>query len=194
MHDFISTNRGRLRDPVILGLSGSAGVGKDTAASYLEKEHGFVPYAFADPLRNMLEALLVESNLDYAYIYERQLKEQPIPGLGFSFRHLAQTLGTEWGRALAEDFWLRLAEMSLGLPDAPIHDRIVITDVRYPNEAAWVQHHGGRVARIYRPTAAVRAHTSETLIDQIVPWVGIDNVGTVDQLHAQLDELVAALP
>ncbi len=180
-------------DPIIIGLCGSAGVGKDTAASYLEQAHGFVTYAFADPLRNMLEALLVEAGLDYAYIYERHLKEQPIPGLGLSYRHLAQTLGTEWGRALADDFWLRLAALNLGLPAAPIHDRIVITDVRFPNEAAWVEQHQGRVVRIFRPVAAVRAHTSEALVDQIVPWARIDNTGTVDQLHEQLDAMVAAL-
>lgn len=180
-------------DPLIVGLCGPAGVGKDTAADYLVHHQGFVRYAFADPLRDMIEALLVSAGLDYAYIYERHLKEQPIPGLDISYRQLAQTLGTEWGRGLTEDLWLRLAALNLGLPLAPVHDRIVITDVRFPNEAAWVESHQGRVVRIFRSSDAVRPHISEQLVEAIKPWTHIDNTGHLDELHQQLDEMVLAL-
>lgn len=180
-------------DPLIIGLCGNAGVGKDTAADYLCSHHGFERFAFADPLRAMIEALLLECGQDYAYITERHLKEQPIPGLGLSYRHLAQTLGTEWGRALTPDLWLRTATLCLGLPDHPIHDRIVITDVRFGNEAEWVTQQQGVVARIYRPTQRVRAHISEIELDGIEPWAVIDNAGPIEQLHQQLDALVATL-
>ena len=64
----------------------------------------------------MLEALLTECGLDYAHCFEPGLKEQPIPGLQRSYRELAQTLGTEWGRQLqGEDFWLRCAGLCTGL-------------------------------------------------------------------------------
>lgn len=174
--------------PLIIGLMGPAGAGKDTAADHLEDHHGFVRYAFAQPMRTMLEAAFVEAGIDYAYIYERALKEQTIPGLGYSYRHLAQTLGTEWGRhQLDQDVWLRLAEMTLGLPAAPVHDRIVITDVRFANEAAWVRRHGGVVLRIQRDTAPVRQHISETAMQQIDAWGDIANTQGIDWLHLQLD-------
>lgn len=179
----------------IIGLMGPAGAGKDTAADHLEAVHGFVRYAFADPMRTMLEAMLVDAGLDYAYIHEPSLKEQPIPGIGFSYRHLAQTLGTEWGRnQVAPDFWLRLAALNLGLPNEPIHDRIVITDVRFPNEAAWLKQHGGLVLRIQRDTAPVRSHISEQLMASIEPWSCVENNGAVEDLHAQLDALLSCLP
>lgn len=179
----------------IIGLMGLAGAGKDTAADHLEAVHGFARYAFADPMRTMLEAMLVDAGLDYAYMYEPALKEQPIPGIGHSYRHLAQTLGTEWGRQqLGTDFWLNLAGLNLGLPHAPIHDRIVITDVRFPNEAAWIQQHGGKVLRIQRNTAPVRSHISEQLMTEIEPWATVDNFGPVEHLHAQLDALLHRLP
>jgi len=183
-----------MADPIIIALCGNAGAGKDTAAEYLFEKHGFHRFAFADPLREMLFGLLESCYIDYVWITEPHLKDQPIPELGVSYRQLAQTLGTEWARnLLGQDFWLRTAGLALGLPDRPVHDRIVISDVRFPNEAAWVQQHHGRVVRIFQPAAAVRSHLSETLVDQIVPWARIDNTGTVDQLHEQLDAMVAAL-
>ena len=183
-------------DPLILGLCGPAGAGKDTAANYLCSAHGFERYAFAEPMRDMLEALFVPAGLDYAYIHEPHLKEQPVPGLGFSYRHMAQTLGTEWARAhLDPNFWLRIAELRLGLPNAPIHDRIVITDVRFTNELAWIVNHDGVTARIERPgVAPVRAHVSEqqVAVDGHARHI-VDNSGDIQWLHWQLDALVEHL-
>ena len=182
-------------DPLILGLCGRAGTGKDTSADYLCKTHGFVRFAFAEPMRDMLEALFVGAGLDYAYIHEPRLKDQPVPGLGFSYRHMAQTLGTEWARThLQQDFWLRIAELHLGLPATPVHDRIVITDVRLPLEVAWVNKHGGAVVRLERPTAAaVRDHVTEQHAEQIEPWCLVDNSGDRQWLHWQLDAIVERL-
>lgn len=173
---------------LLIGLMGPAGAGKDTAADHLEDHHGFVRYAFADPMRTMLEAAFTAAGIDYAHIYERKLKEEPVPGVGHSYRKLAQTLGTEWGRRmLDEDLWLRFADMTLGMPDAPVCDRIVVTDVRFPNEAGWIRRHGGVVLRIQRDTAPVRQHVSETAMQQIDAWGDIANNRGLDWLHLQLD-------
>lgn len=181
-------------DPLVIGLAGRAGSGKDTAAAYLSSCHAFERYAFAEPMRDMLEQMLIAAGLDYAYLFEPHLKERPIPGIDVSYRHLAQTLGTEWGRKLiGEDFWLRLADCALGFPDSPIHDRIVVSDVRFPNEADWVRKRGGIVVRIDREVAPVRDHISEQLLDQIEPFRRIDNTGSIDQLTEQLDELLRSV-
>ena len=178
----------------LIGLMGPAGAGKDTAADHLEDQHGFVRYAFADPMRTMLEAAFTSVGIDYAYIYERSLKEQPVPGIGYSYRQLAQTLGTEWGRnQLDPDLWLRFAALNLGLPDAPVNDRIVITDVRFANEAAWIVQHGGVVLRIRRDVAPVRPHVSETAMQTIEPWGDIANTQGIDWLHLQIDSALELL-
>ena len=181
---------------LLIGLTGQAGSGKDTAAEHLVKQHQFARWAFAEPLRTMLEALLVECGLDYAHLFEPQLKEQPIPGLGHSYRQLAQTLGTEWGRVqLADDFWLRCAGLCTGLSSPnpaeqqPIHDRIVFSDVRFPNEAAWLRERGGVIVRIERPSVTpVRAHVSEQ--HAIEPDHVVWNSGGLDALQQQLDAVV----
>lgn len=185
----------------LIGLAGAAGTGKDTAADHLEAAHGFARWAFAEPMRTMLEALLVECGQDHAYLFEPALKELPVPGLGVSYRHMAQTLGTEWGRQLlGEDFWLRAAGLCTGLSstdpgqNAPVHDRIVFSDVRFPNEAAWLRARGGVVVRIERPGApGVRTHVSEQLLDQLQPEHVILNAGRLVDLHDQLDALLLQL-
>lgn len=185
------------RAPLLIGLTGLAGTGKDTVADRLCSAHGFERHAFAEPLRDMLTALLTGAGIDYAHLFERHLKEQPVPHIGISGRRLMQTLGTEWGRTLDPDLWVRTAAITLGLHDmpnsTPIHDRIVITDVRFPNEAAWIESLGGRVVRVTRPAPEVAAHVSEQHINQLPCTLAIDNTGTLADLHEQVDELARLL-
>lgn len=183
-------------DPFIVGFSGRAGAGKDTAADYLVQHYGFQRFAFADGLRAMLFALLDHAHVDHAWVTEPTLKESVIPGLGASYRQLAQTLGTEWARReLGDDFWLRVADMTLGLQpyagglSAPLHDRIVISDVRFHNEVQWIRNRGGCVIGINRSTQTVRPHISERLIDSLEIWTSINNDGPLDKLYRQLDRL-----
>ena len=183
--------------PLLIGLVGRAGVGKDTAAAHMEDAHGFHTWAFAEPLRSMLIALLDECGHDHTWCTEPALKNQAIPGLGVSYRELAQTLGTEWARShFGPDFWLRATEMALGLQSggAPVAERIVISDVRFPNEASWVTAHGGVLVRIQRPgTEPVRGHESESHIDLIEPWAEVWNTSGLGHLQGQLDDLVQRL-
>jgi hypothetical protein len=98
----------RILRPLLIGLTGRAGAGKSTVASILSDQFAFFELAFADPIQNMVGTLFAEGGIDGAWMVERALKEKPTV-LGFSYRHLAQSLGTEWGRGLAPDFWLRIA-------------------------------------------------------------------------------------
>lgn len=189
-------------DPFIIGFAGRAHSGKDTAALHLVQRYGFHRFAFADPLREMLFALLDQVGADHAYATEPHLKEVPIPGLGFSYRHLAQTLGTDWAREqLDGNFWLNTAALALGITTAsahrmaaPVHDRIVIPDVRFRNELQWINAQGGVVIHLSRPTApGVRHHLSELQLDGVPMWAHLDNTGTVQQLHTQLDALLDRL-
>lgn len=188
------------RDPLLIGLVGAAGAGKDTVAERLELVHGFYCYAFARPLREAVLALLDTAGVDHAWATERALKELPMPVLRVSYRHLAQSLGTEWGRAIAPDFWLRLAAGALGLhgtpDDQPVHDRIVVSDVRFANEASWVRVHGGVLVRVVREALApVRAHVSEQYAHSAdcACEHELDNRGSLAGLQARIDQLVEEL-
>lgn len=179
----------------IVGLTGLAGSGKDTVASMLCITQGFVQIALADPLRAGLTAMFGVTDEQLA---DRTLKEQPIDWIGQSPRGLLQTLGTEWGRHhVASDIWLRVAEQRIAaLRRSPpcLHIAgVVVSDIRFGNEAAWIRAQGGEVWQILRPGAeglapATAAHESERgLLGDLV----IFNSGTLDDLFDIVSERIA---
>jgi hypothetical protein len=169
----------------LIGITGYAGTGKDTVRTMLEQK-GFTGLAFADPIRAMLRTLLRSSGLNEAYMDSRALKERTIPELDVSYRHLAQTLGTEWGRAVQADLWLRLAAnkmMMASREDAAA--KFVISDVRFANEADFVRQLGGQIWRIERAdTPSVRDHVSEREIDSLKVDQYIHNNGSLADLYS----------
>lgn len=184
--------------PRIIAICGYAGHGKDSIGDMLFREHNFARMAFADPMRRMLEALLSIAGLPSSYIYDRQLKEQEIPGLGFSYRQLAQTLGTEWARkCLSEDFWVRtMAQRVNAAVNAARNPNVVITDLRFPNEEAWLRTIGAVIVKVSRPNMpAVRVHESEAYVAGIKEDIHIFNDGSLLDLRARVyDQLGQHLP
>lgn len=178
----------------LIGLCGAAGAGKDTARQILEQHHGFTGLALADPIRDMLRALLRGIVIDPDHwMTDRTSKEQPIPGLGVSYRHLAQTLGTEWGRhCMGDNFWADLARSRILLSQAGAATApIVISDVRFPDEARMIKSLGGSIWMIDRDgIAPVRAHASEEGLRAIRRLDLIDrrilNNGSIAQLRQHI--------
>lgn len=167
----------------IIGLTGLAGSGKDTVREILQGYHRFAGLALADPIRAMLRQLLQHSAIDTKWMDQRELKEATIPELGVSYRQLAQTLGTEWGRAVAPDLWIRIAQRHIDLWRRIGDAGVVISDIRFPNEADWVRSQGGQIWRIHRPDIArVRDHDSERGVDAITADYVIYNTNTLEHL------------
>ena len=179
---------------VLIGLAGYAGTGKDTVRAMLE-ETGFTGFAFADPIRGMLRELLTSSGISDHYMDLRDFKEMAIPELGMSYRHLAQTLGTEWGRSQAPDFWLRIAKAYLDEQADSGRTHFVVSDVRFANEAQWVRDHGGVIWRVERPEAVpVRAHVSECELYHFAADVTLHNTGSLQDLRRTVMDALAAGP
>lgn len=177
---------------IIIGITGMAGSGKDTVRAILEAEHAAHGMAFADPMRTMISALFVANGIDTRYMLDREFKEQPIPGIGVSYRQMAQTLGTQWGRdCLDADIWVRIAAAKVRDLDwqrsAP--GAYVISDVRFDNEAEWIRAQGGVIWRVRREQARpVRTHASELYIENIKSFWTLENHGSFDELRDQVRE------
>lgn len=168
----------------VIGIHGRARTGKDTVANFIVSHRGGYVYSFADPIR----AMLVPLGIDMSDPYWQAHKENIIPALGVSPRRLMQTLGTEWGRQLInQDLWLILAKQRL-LNFGP---GMVIPDVRFENEAAWVRKHGGRIIHVVRPNVApVEAHASEDGIEVLPEDAQLSNSGTLEELQLSVRELL----
>lgn len=177
---------------MILGLCGTAGSGKDTAAAYLVARCGFRRIAFADTLRTALYALdphvaTPGGTYRLADLVDRKGWDEAkkIPDV----RRLLQRLGTEVGRNLIHsEVWVDLA-----LRDIERGERIVVTDVRFDNEAAAIKARGGKVVEVVRPDHAGLAgangqHASE-VIDFPRDTIVINDEG-IDELHRRMVALV----
>lgn len=146
---------------MIIGLSGYAQTGKDTAAGFMAPL-GFERLAFADPLKQV--ALEINPYID---AYRHRLGDIVGPN-GWEFakrlpevRSLLQRLGVSVREHVDSDAWVK-ATMRKAHPGG----RYVITDVRFPNEAKAITFRGGYIVRVTRPGVdAVNAHVSETAMD-----------------------------
>lgn len=184
----------------LIGLVGPAGAGKDTVREILVQSHDYTGLAFADPLRAMLRPL-IERFVDgtdpvktaHWYMTDRLGKETEIPGMGASYRHLAQTLGTEWARqCMGADFWTRCAEASVQREIKRCGvTRLVFSDVRFQSEVDWIRQRGGTLWRIERPQAVpVREHVSESAGKLLECDLTIDNSGSIDELWSRVYDAV----
>ena len=169
---------------MILGLTGPAGAGKDTVADRLCSTYGFRKLSFAGILKRMLAAGGMPEP-------SRDQKEDCIPGLPFTWRDAAQKLGTEWGRGLDPDLWVKLTMMGV-----PPRGNWVLSDVRFPNEATAVRKQGYLLHVTGRKIALVGAtatHASEAGIrfedgDQV-----INNSANMDLLYIEIATLIGEL-
>jgi hypothetical protein len=174
--------------PLLIGLTGIAGAGKDTVRDFLQARHEFNGIAFADPIRDMLSALFASCGVSDEWMTERHLKEKDIPSIGASYRKMAQMLGTEWGREIDPNFWLKITEAKVRYINEIDSGGIVISDVRFPNEAEWVQSQGGLLWKVLRPgIESVRSHASEELINSLPYDYVIDNRGSIEELGHAVD-------
>lgn len=193
-----------------IGLSGFAKSGKTTAAEYLQKEYGYTRLHIADPLRGMIQWLMIEFDysLETCHRYlEGDLKEAIIPEFGCTSRHAQISLGTEWGRnQIHPDLWQRCWEAR---GERHVASGLVMNDsVRFPNEEAGIHRRNGVTIMIVRPDAGPAAfkgrlwrwlyqtfgvmwgvHDSER-VDRLNPDFLIHNTGTLDDLYRMIDKVM----
>lgn len=150
----------------LLALTGPAGSGKDSVADYLVKHRGFVKLSFAAKMKDGIKTMM---GWDDKMITDRELKETPISGLGKSPREMMQTIATDWGRDMVHpDIWLHAVGKEIDAvfrhSDFGKPKGIVISDMRFNNEADWIRKRGGSVVHI-RPenskTISASGHVSE---------------------------------
>lgn len=174
----------------LVGLVGRARAGKDTVAEMLADLVGAKRVAFADPIRQFCRETFDFSEEQVA----GSRKEAPDPrytredGKPLTPRHAMQQLGTEFGRAMHPNIWIELGLRKAAAIDGPV----VITDVRFQNEAQAVRDAGGMIWRVTRPGAssAPALHPSEAEQDKIVADLTLDNSGSLIDLKTLVIQAV----
>ena len=199
----------------LVAINGTIGSGKDTF-SQVFIDNGFHRISFAETLKDAVSAIfgwdreMLEGTTDEA----RKIREQPdeywSSKLEFDVtpRWVLQNLGTDVLRKHFHDnIWVFAAENKIRNLE---HDRVIITDCRFPNELKMVRENSGTIIEVQRvlpdwywdafkynisqetgsgltlPKSIQSVHSSE------YGWVGInrpdyivENNSTIDSLHSQ---------
>lgn len=205
----------------ILGLTGPAGAGKDTAAEFvmewaLENDIYALRAGFADALKysaavalGMPPAVARGASLEFINaLKERGTITVNIPRteaevalgldgdemIGFSGRQFLQWYGTEAHRdAFGTDFWVdALFSKYSESSDRP--ELLVIPDVRFLNEADAIHSRSGQIWGVHRPDAAsVENHVSEAGLPDHVLRCSIRNEAALEDFRTAVFQTADAL-
>ena len=179
---------------MIIGISGKAGSGKDTAAKMLEvlyanpdisyedfvnrKYKNFVDIEvvhFADILKETVQALFAIGEWE---TNTQEGKKVTISWIGKTVRELLQEVGQGLRDAIDPDVWVKAL-----FANTEDWANIIIADVRYPNELEAIKERGGVLIRIDRNGAGAGNHSSETALDDYNDWdFHIGNNGSMEEL------------
>lgn len=206
---------------MIIGITGFIGSGKGTVAELLVRDYGFRQDSFAASLKDACACLFGWPRylLEGDTVESRHWREQPdswwATKLGienFSPRLALQLMGTDVLRNhFNQDIWFLTLENRLRKdPDTPV----VISDVRFPNEVAFVKRLGGTIINVSRGDhpewydVAISANSGNPESADLMKtryssahysewaWVGtemdrvLNNNGTIEFLAEQVNNLI----
>ena len=141
---------------MIVGIAGLIGSGKDTIADYLVNSHGFKRESFAGTLKDAVasvfgwDRILLEGRTSAAREWREQIDSWWATRLNIPHltpRWILQYWGTEVCRhGFHDDIWIASLENKI----RNTQDNIVISDVRFINEATAIRNQGGICIRVMR--------------------------------------------
>ena len=193
--------------PIIVAVCGKRGHGKSTLADYLVKTHQFTELTLAGPLKRACQEIFGFTDMQ---VHDARCKEQVDSFWKVTPREVLQKVGTELFRdqlpklfPTMSQIWIQsLMRQLSALPDGA---RVVITDVRFPDEFRALHNLGALMVRVVRPDyvpkgdacssalAAAAQHPSETALDDVrlfTPDVLLMNDSTVDHLVETAERLL----
>lgn len=181
--------------PIIIGIGYKKGVGKDTIANRLVDTHGFTRMSFADPLKEACRTIFHFNN---AQLYG-DLKEVVDKNWNRTPREILQLVGSDALRdVVCKDVWIKSLEIKIQNlisfnPNKQL--KIVVPDVRFPNEADAIKAmDGGQLWNVIRavPLNEFSKHASEISLDEYDKWDAcILNNNTMASLYQKTDQLLA---
>lgn len=205
----------------LVGLTGVARSGKDTFSQMLQELTEFETYAFASPLKRIVNSIfkwderhsdgelkevvslyrienwrdililecrevfgkhiekVEDSDLCYRFymacifdFLQSENEHTEVANVRISPRQAYQRFGTEFGRSINSNIWLVLANEKYESVDKGL----IITDVRFDNEAEFIRSKRGHVVKLTRNSVTpVSGHVSELGISPELIDYPIDN-------------------
>ncbi len=165
---------------VIVAFTGRKGSGKDTAAEVLFRTGRWGQINFADKLKEIctLAYGLSPDEMSNPLLKQQELSRWPFKAPRFLMQEIAQLLRDEY-----PEIWVMGWLATIRGQQAP---RVVVTDLRYPNEVDVLRTMGVTIVKIERPDMEgdeFSNHESESYFDDIEADITIVNDGTIEDLQ-----------
>ena len=191
---------------MIIGISGKAGSGKDTAAKMLEVLYANPDISYEDfankRYKNFADIQIVhfaDSLKETAQVLFRigewetntqEGKKTTINWIGKTVRELLQGIGQGLRDAIDPNLWVKIL-----FANTEGWSNYIIADVRYPNEVYAIKKRNGVLIRIDRKGAGAGNHSSETALDDYKEWdVHIENNGSIENLFEAMKIFIKNYP
>jgi len=169
--------------------------GKSTIANYIANQYGYQCMSFATPLKQAVQAIF---GFSYEQVYGDD-KEILDSFWQISSRQVMQWVGNELFRerfgqlapSIGDQIWVRALERRLEGAE-----KVVIDDLRYPNEYAMIKAHGGVIIRVSRGRSTddlADTHPSEVISRSICADFVLTNDGSFTELYHKIDDLMLTL-
>lgn len=189
-----------MNNPKLIAVHGFKQSGKDTLAKLLVDEYGYTRMAFADRVKDAIHVIF---GVPKAKLYGSDADKQELSPVRWSdlvdidrthkdhheflsIRELLQSFATEICRSKCPSIWYRYLPLNS-------QDNIVISDLRFLNEAEHLQSQEACIIKVQRPSVTASAHESETgLPDSFIHHV-IDNDGSLEQFLERGRQLFSSL-
>lgn len=185
-----------------IALTGAMRSGKDSVADYLTQNYGYTRFAFGDELKRYAHELFGEPDGKPRELYQwfgQSMRERD-PDIWTRKCFESITEGSEDGEK-----WDALYSLNGMLPE-PF--RAVISDLRQPNEISRCRAESYVIIRVTAPESvridrAIKSsdtfnlrdltHDTESHVGGFAVDFEVQNTGTLAELYAQIDEIMAQL-
>lgn len=197
----MTTLRPDQNQPCYIALHGLPESGKTEVAKWLIANCGFTRIGFGDHLK---QVVMIAYDLDFEQVYG-DLKDVIDLRYGITPRFILQQLGTEVCRTIHPDTWIFPIKRILDDPNyhQPYFgetircDRVVIDDLRFPNEVDMLLTFGTVLIHIERPNHSpadplVLSHESNRPLQTKFDMT-ISNDSDLPVLHTKLETLAQIL-
>jgi dephospho-CoA kinase len=190
-----------------ISLCGKLRSGKDSVAAYLVRQYGYTRFAFGDELKRYYHELFGETGTKpregYQWLGQTMRQRDPDVWVRKCFSAI-DTEDKRFYRGHHQVLNSKTREVLIDVPANPL--RAVITDLRQPNEYDRCRVEGFVIIRVNAPEGvrinrAVESadtfnladlrHETESHVDTFAVDYVINNDGTLAELHAQIDAIMA---
>lgn len=170
---------------MLIAVCGRAKSGKDEffkQANKMFPELSFYRSYFSLEVKKIAASIIFGSTSFYDQFNDHEVKESE-NFIGVTNRELLVAIG-DGIRQYIPDIWIKQIYLPAGR-------NIIITDMRYPNEANFVRSKGGLVVKVKRDSDDLIP--TESSVDEIKPDIEIDNNSSLEDYKKQIELIIRSL-